>query len=75
MAPFLCMSFICRKATESLRGDRLFFNTDYPGVPGTYLINLGRMKDSLSRSHAVVLNSGPLDRESGSLTGPLAHDT
>ena len=42
--PFLWMGFNCLKATEPLRGDSLPFTPQYPGVPGTHLINLRRMK-------------------------------
>ena len=41
---FLWLGFNCIKATEPLRGDSLLFTTRSPGVPGTYLIDLGRMK-------------------------------
>ena len=39
------MGFNCSKAAEPLRRDSLFFTTNSPGVPGTHLIDLGRMKD------------------------------
>ena len=42
--PFLWMGFNCLKTTEPLRGDSLLFNTQSPGVLGTYLIDFGRMK-------------------------------
>ena len=32
------------KATEPLRGDSLLFTTQFPGFPGTHLIDLRRMK-------------------------------
>ena len=32
------------KATEPLQGESLFFTIHFPGVPGTQLINLRRMK-------------------------------
>ena len=35
--PFLLMGFNCFKVTEPL------FNTKFPEIPGTHLINLGRM--------------------------------
>ena len=41
---FLCMEFNCLKATEPLRGDSLLSTTRSPGVPGTHLIYLRRMK-------------------------------
>ena len=43
-APFLWMGFNCLKATEPLRGDSLLFTIQFSGVPGTQLIDLGRMK-------------------------------
>ena len=42
--PFSWMKFKCFKATEPLRGDSLLFTTQFPEVPGTNLIDLGRMK-------------------------------
>ena len=41
---FLWMRFICLKVTEPLRGDSLLSTIQFPGVPGTQLINLGKMK-------------------------------
>ena len=38
------MGFNCLKATEPLRGDSLLFTIQFPGVYGTQLIDLGRMK-------------------------------
>ena len=38
------MGFNCLKVTEPLRGDSLFFTTQFPGLPGTHLIDLGRME-------------------------------
>ena len=32
------------KATEQLRGDSLIFTIHFPGVSGTQMIDLGRMK-------------------------------
>ena len=32
------------QGTEPLQGDSLLFTTKFPGVPGTHLIHLGRMK-------------------------------
>ena len=32
------------KATEPLQGESSLFTIQFPGVPGTQLINLGRMK-------------------------------
>ena len=43
--PFLSMGFNSLMATEPLQKDSLLFTTQFPGFPGTHLINLGRMKD------------------------------
>ena len=43
--PFLWMGFNSLKATEPLRQDSLLFTTQSPGVPGTHLIDIGRMKE------------------------------
>ena len=32
------------RATEPLRGDSLLLTTNFPEIPGTHLIDLGRMK-------------------------------
>ena len=45
MGPFLWMGFNCLMTTEPLRGDSLLFIIQFPGIPGTQLIDLGRMKD------------------------------
>ena len=44
---FLLMGFNSLKATEPLQSDSLLllFTTQFPGFPGTHLIDLGRMKD------------------------------
>ena len=54
---------------EPLRGGSLLFSTEFPEIPGTNFIDLGRMK-RLCRpwSHPVVLNMEPLDRESNAST-------
>ena len=44
MALFLWVGFNCLKATEPLRVHSLLFTIQYPGVRGTQLIDLGRMK-------------------------------
>ena len=41
----LWMGISCLKTTEPLRGDSLLFTIPLPGVSGTQLIDLGRMKD------------------------------
>ena len=35
----------CLKGTKPLQGDSLLFTTQSLGVPGTHLIDLGRVKD------------------------------
>ena len=42
--PFLWMGFNCLKATQPLQEDTLLFTTQSPGVPGTHLIESGKMK-------------------------------
>ena len=39
----MCLSYL--KATEPLRRDSLLFASQSLGVPGTHLIELGRMKE------------------------------
>ena len=38
------MVFNCLKATEPLQGDSLLFTVKFLGVPGTHLIDLGKVK-------------------------------
>ena len=38
------MGFNYLKATEPLRGDSFLFTIKFPDIPGTHLIDLGRMK-------------------------------
>ena len=45
LSPLLWMGFNCPKATEPLQGGSLLFTTKFPEVPGTHLIDLGRMKN------------------------------
>ena len=55
----LWMGFNCLNATKPLRGDSLLFTIQSPGVPGTHLIDLGRMKGcGLPWSYPAVLNPG-----------------
>ena len=42
--PFLWMGINCLKAPESLKADSLLCATKSPGVSGTHLIDLERMK-------------------------------
>ena len=41
------MVFNWLKATEPLQGSSLLFTTKFPDIPGTHLIDLGRMKSTL----------------------------
>ena len=67
--PFLWLGFNCLKATEPLRGESFLFTTQSPGVPGTHLMDLGKMKGcGLPWNHPAVLNLGLLDWESCTLT-------
>ena len=43
-SPFLWLSFNCIKAAEALQGDSLVLSTNSPGILGTHLIHLKRMK-------------------------------
>ena len=43
-SPFLWMGYSCLKATEPLQGGSLFFTIKFLEIPGTHLIDLGRMK-------------------------------
>ena len=47
MALFLWMGLYCLKAAKPLRGGSFLFTTDFPEIPGTHLINLGKMKGSV----------------------------
>ena len=38
------MGFNCLKVKEPLPGGSLLFTTKFPEIPGTHLIDLGRMK-------------------------------
>ena len=52
-----------------LQGGSLLFTTKFPDSPGTYFINPRKMKGlSQPWSQPVVLNTGPLDWESSTLT-------
>ena len=65
---------------EPIWGGNLLFPNKFPKVPGTQFINVRRIKVFDGRrisgplSHPVVLNTGPLDWESSTLTTrPLLH--
>ena len=47
------MGFKCHKATEPLQGDSLLFTIQFPGVPGTRLIDLRRMKGWVDLTNAI----------------------
>ena len=53
---------------EPLREGSLLFSTKFPEIPGTHFIDLGKMKGCQPWSHLLVLNTGPLDWESSTLT-------
>ena len=44
---FLWMGFNCLKATQPLQGGSLLFTIKFPEIPGTHLIDLGRMTGSV----------------------------
>ena len=44
LCPFLWMGFNCLKAAEPLQRNSLLFTTKISEIPGTHLINLGRIK-------------------------------
>ena len=68
MAPFYRWSSTASRL-EPLRGGSLLFTTKFPDIPGTYSIDLRRMKGWADLwSHPVVLNTGALDWESSILT-------
>ena len=41
---FLWLGFTCLKAIQPLQGDSLLFTIQFPEIPGTRFIDLGRMK-------------------------------
>ena len=62
------------KAIEELQGDSLRLISESPGVPGTHLIDLRRMKDWDDPGTTLILNLWPLNEESCDLTTtPLLH--
>ena len=69
MAPFYGRGSSASRL-EPLQGGSLLFTTQFPKIPDTHYIDLGRMKERLSRSwsHPVLLNTGPLDWEFSVLT-------
>ena len=73
--PFLWVGFNCLKATEPLQGDSLLFTTKFPEIPGTHLIDLGRIKGWVDLGATQwFLYTGPVDWESRALTTrPLLH--
>ena len=72
MAPFYYGRGSTTSRLQPLRGGSLLFTIQFPEIPGTHFIDLGRM--SRPWSHPVVLITGPLDWESSALTTrPLLH--
>ena len=61
---------------EPLWGGSLLFTTKFPEIPGSHFIDQ-RKDERLSQpwSHPVVLNAGPLDCESSTLTALLKFST
>ena len=79
MAPFYGWGSTASRL-EPIWGGNLLFPNKFPKVPGTQFINVRRIKVFDGRrisgplSHPVVLNTGPLDWESSTLTTrPLLH--
>ena len=62
MAPFYGWGLSASRL-EPFQGGSLLFTTKFPEIPDTYFIDLRRMK-----GHPLVLNMGPLDWESSTLT-------
>ena len=68
MNHFLWIPFGCLNAAEPLRRDSLLLTTKSPGVTGTHLIDLERMKGRLYLGATpMVFNPEPLDLESSVL--------
>ena len=44
MVAFLWMGINCLKGTEPLQGDSLLFTAKFPDIPGTHLIDVGKIK-------------------------------
>ena len=69
MAPFYGWGSTASRL-EPLQGGSLLFTTKSQEIPGTHLIDLGRMKGSVD----LGANMGPLNWESNALTtGLLLH--
>ena len=75
MAPFYGWSSTASRL-EPLQGGSLLFTTKFPEIPGSHFIDQ-RKDERLSQpwSHPVVLNAGPLDCESSTLTALLKFST
>ena len=68
MAPFYGWGSTASKLV-TFRGSSLLFTTNFPDIPGTHFIDLSRMKGCVDLgSHPVILNTGPLDLKSSTLT-------
>ena len=59
MAPFYGWGSTASRL-QPLQGGSLLFTVQFPEIPGTHFIDLGKM-------NPVVLNTGPLDWESRAL--------
>ena len=44
MVAFLWMGINCLKGTEPLQGDSLLCTAKFPDIPGTHLIDVGKIK-------------------------------
>ena len=62
------MGFNYLKATEPLRGGSLRFTTKFPGIPGTYLIDTGRLKGWVNFGATQCFWKRDPDWESSALT-------
>ena len=54
----LWMEFSCLKVTETLRGDSLLFTIKFPGIFGTHLMDLRRMKNLVDLGATHVISPG-----------------
>ena len=60
---------------EPLPGGKLLYTTKFPEIPGTYFINLRWKVELTLETPCVVLNMGPLDWESNTLTIRSLHNS
>ena len=66
--PFLWMGLTASRLQSYYKKKSLLFTTPSPGLLCTHLVGLGRMKGWVDLSHSAVLNLGPLNWESRTLT-------